>query len=172
MKRSRVLENLVNLHSDCELNFARLSKLMAHVDADMNTGTRVRFLAGSYDEFLLDIEVTDSDRYTRFLQVSGRISDSQWAGEQRMAVRLYLDARMAEVISCGTERVRLLRYPYPNDRMYSPDEKNQINRFLGNWLEHFLQYGRPVQLAPAESDQHRQKSGPGKAGETLIRGTA
>jgi len=67
-----------------------------------------------------------------------------WETEQRMAVRLYLDARMAEVVSCGAERVRLLKYAYPNEHMYSPDEKNQINRFLGKWLEHFIRLGRPM----------------------------
>ena len=142
-----MLENLGNLHSDCELNFVRLSKLMP----EMETGDQVRYLAGNHDESFLEIEVTDTDRYTRFLQLSGRMSDIPWAGEQRMAVRFYADARMAEVISCGTERVRLLRYPYPNDQMYAPDEKNRINSFLGKWLEHFLQYGRPLERVNLDS---------------------
>lgn len=162
-----MLENLVNLHSDCELNFARLSKLMP----GMESGSRVRYLAGNYDESFLDIEVTDTDRYTCFLQLSGRMSDTPWAGEQRMAVRLYLDARMAEVISCGAERVRLLRYPYPNDHMYSPDEKNQINSFLGKWLEHFLQYGRPLDTDNLKTEQQQEQQ-PNKKGATVIRGTA
>ena len=183
-----MLENLVNLHSDCELNFARLSKLMPNMDAQ----DRVRFLAGNYDESYLDIEVTGIDRYTRFLQLSGRMNDTPWAGEQRMAVRLYLDARMAEVISCGAERVRLLRYPYPNDHMYGPDEKNQINSFLGKWLEHFLKFGRPVDIDRIERERQEREitnntelgrkkqeselkinqSGPNKKGATVIRGTA
>jgi len=137
MKRQQAL---INLHSDCELNFVRLSKLMPN----MEVGAEKHFLAGNYDEFSLQIKVTDSDRYTRFLLLTGSTADLPWAGEQRMAVRLYLDACMAEVISCGAERVRLLGYSYPNERMYSPDEKNQINRFLGKWLEHFIQFGRAM----------------------------
>jgi len=150
----------------------RLSKLMP----DMNVGSRVRFLTGNYDESFLNIEVTDTDRYTRFLQLSGRMNDTVWAGEQRMTVRLYLDARMAEVISCGAERVRLLRYPYPNDHMYSPDEKNQINSFLGKWLEHFLQHGHPLDLDKPEGEQlkldKKQQNEKNKKGTTVIRGTA
>lgn len=169
-----MLKKLGDLHSDCELNFARLCKLMP----DMRVGAKVRFLAGSYDDCFLDIEVKSSDRYTHFLQLSGRMSDMPWAGEQLMAVRFYSDARMAEVISCGAERVRLLRYPYPNDLMFSPDEKNQINRFLGKWLEHFLRFGRPVQVvAPIDGPTDNASTINGQMeknnkGSTVIRGTA
>ncbi len=154
MTRSKTRANLENLHVDCELNYVRLMRLIP----DMGEDVRVRFLAGSCDECLLDIEVTACSKYTRLLKLTGRIGDMPWVGEQRMAVGVYMDARMAEVISCGAERVRLLRYPYPNDQMYGPDEKNQINRFLGKWLEHFIQYGRP-----ADVDIH---------GKMIVRGTA
>ena len=116
----------------------RLTKLMPIMDMGMSR----RFIAGSYNEIFLQIDVSGSDRYTRFLQLTGCMAQSPLPAEQHMAVRVYLDARMAEVISCGVQRVRLLRYPYPNDQMYSSDEKNQINRFLGKWLEHFIQFGR------------------------------
>lgn len=149
-----MLQKLGHLHSDCEMNYVRLSKLMP----DMQMGNQIRYLAGAYDESFLNIEVTGTDRYTCFLQLSGQVMDAPWAGEQRMAVRFYSDARMAEVISCGAERVRLLRYPYPNDQMYSPDEKNQINRFLGKWLEHFIQYGRPLDQQHTESGNQVEKA--------------
>ena len=140
MKKVSKVQKLENLHTDCEVNFARLRKLMP----SMEEGESRRFLSGSYDEAYLHIDVTGADRYTRFLQVTGRMGELPWETEQRMAVRLYLDARMAEVVSCGAERVRLLKYAYPNEHMYSPDEKNQINRFLGKWLEHFIRLGRPM----------------------------
>lgn len=135
-----MLKKLGNLHSDCELNFVRLLKLLP----DMEKGRSVRYVAGDYDQSILKIEVTDTDRYTKFLNLTGNMTDIPWWGEQRMAVRVYSDAHMAEVVSCGYQRVRLLRYPYPNDQMYSPDEKNKVNEFLGNWLKHFLTHGRKV----------------------------
>ena len=140
LKKTSAVEQLIELHTDCEVNFARLRKLMPSLEK----GDSRRFLAGSYDEAYLHIEVVESDRYTRFVHLSGCMGELPWEGEQRMAVRVYLDASMAEVISCGAERVRLLRYPYPNDQMYSRDEKNQINRFLGKWLNHFIRHGHPV----------------------------
>lgn len=136
-----MLQKLENLHVDCEINFARLMKLMP----DMEEGAKRRFLAGNYDDSWLEIEITGADRYTRFIQITGSMAEMPWGGEQYMAVRLYLDARMAEVVSSGAQRVRLLRYAYPNDQMYSRDEKNQINRFLGKWLEHFIKFGRPME---------------------------
>lgn len=157
-----MLQNLSHLHSDCEMNYVRLLKLMP----EMQQGQRIRYLAGNYDQAFLDIEVKAVDRYTCFLQLSGRMLDTPWAGEQKMAVRFYSDARMAEVISCGAERVRLLRYPYPNDHMYSPDEKNQINGFLGKWLEHFIQYGRPL-----TQEDNNKLDQPDTDGKSAIRGT-
>jgi len=140
LKKVSQVQKLENLHTDCEVNYARLRKLMP----SMEEGESRRFLSGSYDESYLQIDVTGVDRYTRFLQVTGRMGELPWESEQKMAVRLYLDARMAEVVSCGAERVRLLKYTYPNEHMYYPDEKNQINRFLGKWLEHFIRLGRPM----------------------------
>lgn len=118
----------------------RLSKLLP----SMEKGTIVRYLAGDYDQSILQIEVVDTDRYTQFLTITGHMTDIPWWGKQRMAVRMYSDAKMAEVVNCGMHRVRLLRYPYPNDKMYSPDEKNKVNEFLGNWLKYFLLRGRKV----------------------------
>jgi len=140
LRKSQALEKLGNLHSDCELNFVRLTKLMPN----MHKGGKVRYLAGDYDETSLEIEVTETDRYTHFLRLTGHMADLPWVGEHRMMVRYYADARMAEVVSNGAQRVRLLRYAYPNNQMYTPDEKNQINRFLGKWLKHFLEHGRSL----------------------------
>jgi uncharacterized protein YqiB (DUF1249 family) len=48
---------------------------------------------------------------------------------------------MAEVI--GAEHARRFRsiYPYPNAAMHQPDEKAQLNVFLGEWLSHCLACG-------------------------------
>ncbi|EMP84373.1 hypothetical protein VC116063_002770 [Vibrio cholerae O1 str. 116063] len=33
------------------------------------------------------------------------------------------------------------RYDYPNENMVQPDEKAQLNRFLGDWLTFCLKHG-------------------------------
>lgn len=60
----------------------------------------------------------------------------------RMIIRLYHDARMAEVISSqGVVQVKP-RYDYPNTQMHQQDEKQQINQFLNEWLHLCLQMGQ------------------------------
>ncbi|MEI8634113.1 DUF1249 family protein [Vibrio sp. PP-XX7] len=58
-----------------------------------------------------------------------------------MSVRLYHDARVAEV--CSTEEMKRLkpRYDYPNEKMVQKDEKVQNNRFLADWLTFCLKHG-------------------------------
>jgi len=62
-----------------------------------------------------------------------------------LEVRVYHDARMAEVVSAGASRHLLGRYPYPNQAMYQPDEKSQLNLFLGEWLSHCLACGHEAE---------------------------
>ena len=59
-------------------------------------------------------------------------------------MRAYHDARMAKVI--GAENARRFRgiYPYPNAAMHQPDEKTQLNLFLGEWLSHCIACGHEL----------------------------
>ncbi len=47
----------------------------------------------------------------------------------------------------GAEQARRLMaiYPYPNQAMHQPDEKNQLNLFLGEWLAHCLACGHEME---------------------------
>ncbi len=58
-----------------------------------------------------------------------------------MSVRLYHDARVAEV--CKADQLHQVRakYEYPNYKMAQKDEKAQLNRFLGDWLTFCLKHG-------------------------------
>jgi uncharacterized protein YqiB (DUF1249 family) len=60
----------------------------------------------------------------------------------KMVIRLYHDARMAEVISNQDVQQIKPRYDYPNSKMHLPDEKQQINYFLKEWLQLCLQLGQ------------------------------
>ena len=64
----------------------------------------------------------------------------------RMSIRLYHDARMAEVISSQDIFQVKPRYDYPNKNMHQQDEKQQINQFLNEWLHLCLEHGQ-VKLA-------------------------
>jgi len=58
-----------------------------------------------------------------------------------LQVRLYHDARMAEV--CVSQQISRLQpsYHYPNAKMHHRDEKEQCNHFLGEWLRFCLVHG-------------------------------
>ena len=87
------------------------------------------------------MEVVERSPYTTLIRLSQH-PDAPWNHKARMTVRLYHDARSAEVVEYQV-RKHFLRavYDYPNADMRQPDEKAQINRFLGEYLAHCLSHG-------------------------------
>ena len=92
------------------------------------------------------ILVNEVTRYTSLITIS---QDAEIAGQHlsdyfrpKMVIRLYHDARMAEVVSNQDIRQVKPRYDYPNHKMHLPDEKQQINIFLKEWLQLSLQLGQ------------------------------
>lgn len=129
--------------AECEANYHRLLKLVP--DAAQCDTWRIALSANMSDQ-CLQIQVIERSRYTTTLQLeqlSIRLpSDPEWLDLPRLVVRLYHDARLAEVLAWeGHKRVRP-RYEYPNRQMYQSDEKLQINRFLGECLALCLEQGR------------------------------
>ena len=59
----------------------------------------------------------------------------------KIKVRLYHDAKLAEVTTCQRVDYIQSKYAYPNEHMVQPDEKFQWNHFLGEWLAHCSAHG-------------------------------
>jgi uncharacterized protein YqiB (DUF1249 family) len=130
-KRYRV--DLAAELAECEANFARLQRLLPRLERDshtFNVGTNLH----------LHIEVTERNPYTTTLEISQPPAEIPTVAP-RLTVRIYHDARLAEVVAFTSRRRVQPRYDYPNAAMYQPDEKSQWNRFLGEWLSHCLQHG-------------------------------
>lgn len=90
------------------------------------------------------IQLHEAAPYTTTVDIVQAAADSKeynHIGAPRIRVRLYHDVEMAEVIAWDNHRHWLPIYTYPNRRMYLPDEKLAINRFLGEWLSHCLKLG-------------------------------
>jgi uncharacterized protein YqiB (DUF1249 family) len=86
------------------------------------------------------LEVNEITKYTTLIDVSQ--CDSQPIFPlPKMTVRLYHDARVAEV--CASEQISRVkaRYDYPNTKMMQKDEKFQLNQFLSDWLTFCLRHG-------------------------------
>ncbi len=128
--------------AECEANYARLTKLTAPVEAD-----EIRFMVTrANQQWLHLLRVTERSPYTTTLELS-RTSvgqSSQWLSMPKLTLRMYHDAKLAEVLAWeGHKRLRP-RYDYPNQSMYQSDEKYQLNRFLGEWLNLCLEQGHAV----------------------------
>ena len=94
------------------------------------------------DDISLRIRVTEAYRFTTGLEIVQEPDDPDRIANPTMHVRVYHDVNSAEVLSYQGHRGFKGRYKQPNKHMYQVNEKAQINRFLGEWLTHCLQYGR------------------------------
>ncbi|SEA00565.1 DUF1249 domain-containing protein [Alkalimonas amylolytica] len=120
----------------CERNFAQLSPLLP---AEHAVGERQ--LIGLDDTSYFRLEVLEVCPYTTVLRIVP-LQQSDWPVPQpAFDVRLYHDARLAEVISCHGRRGLKAVYDYPNTEMLQPDEKRQVNRLLSDWLRLCRQQG-------------------------------
>jgi len=123
--------------SECDGNYLRLVRLMP--DHEVSDRRRFRIpLGGAATEVAVQVE--HRGRYTTVLTLCQR-SPLPAANETRIKVRLYHDARCAEVIEFQGQRHFEPTYGYPNAKMRQPDEKAQVNRFLREFLNSCLAHG-------------------------------
>lgn len=148
--RQNYRPNLVSLMRLCANNYMLLLKVLA--DKKQLGEQRLFFVS---DFLSYRVTVKEVTRYTSvvcFEQTSLSSSLKNLplvvaAGlTPRMDIRLYHDARMAEVLYTQDIRQVKPRYPYPNNHMHQQDEKQQINQFLNEWLHLCLDLGQ-VKLA-------------------------
>lgn len=140
---NRYRPSLAVLMQLCATNYALLMRLLLNSsDQKAKAGKQYSFFISEQLQYCLTIkEVT---RYTTLVNLKQFVADSCY-GEilaPTMMIRLYHDARMAEINSSQHIRYIKPRYNFPNDKMHYPDEKQQINQFLKEWLQLCLQQGQ------------------------------
>lgn len=133
--------NITNIINLCEVNYMMLLRLIADKE---QVGEQRCFMISDFLSYT--ILITEVTRYTSLITMS---QDTHISGHNltnlfrpKMVIRLYHDARLAEVISNQDIRQIKPRYDYPNSKMHLPDEKQQINVFLKEWLQLSLQLGQ------------------------------
>lgn len=102
------------------------------------------------DHLAYAITVNEVTRYTSLITFEQKVLEQKKPHNKallnsfhpRMSIRLYHDARMAEVISSQDIHQVKPRYDYPNKHMHQEDEKQQINQFLNEWLHLCLTHGK------------------------------
>ena len=121
----------------CDDNYRRLVRLMPDLKGTDRRHFRIFPRAAA---LTVTFEVIHRSRYTTVLLLSLPASVRGF-GEMRIKVRIYHDARTAEVIEFQGQRRFDAVYEYPNPQMRQPDEKAQVNRFLSEFLGACLRHG-------------------------------
>lgn len=144
MARTAYVTDLKTLQGECTANYLRLTRLLGELEAGEVREVPLTGGAGCFGTLWL--EVAERAPYTTIVRVAQTGVLDGIIDSPRMNVHLYHDVRMAEVTDFQRQRHFSGRYRYPNPRMHQPDEKLQLNRFLGEWLEHGLAHGHATDL--------------------------
>lgn len=138
-QQRKTLVDLNGHHATCEMNFHQLVSLLPGIKQGVECW---HFCAGNQEAgFKVSVCVIDDAPYTTTVaveQVHANLSTP------KIVVRLYHDVNMAEIVSWDHHRYWLPNYPYPNPKMYHPDEKLALNRFLNEWLSFCRNQGLSV----------------------------
>lgn len=87
------------------------------------------------------LTIVDSSRYTSTVKMSQRMATTPKFMQPSMLIRLYHDARVAEVIEAQRTANLAPAYDYPNIKMHLRNEKFMVNVFLAEWLHFCLTQG-------------------------------
>lgn len=84
---------------------------------------------------LVKVSILEKTRYTFLIELQQCFSPGKrLLPDLEFHVRVYLDAKLAEVVSYQGSRHLKARYSLPNNSMFHPDEKRQSNLLLYDWL--------------------------------------
>lgn len=144
LPRRKYVPDVSSLHAECETNYARLMKIVPDMDAGAELRLRVGCV-GDGDSIVILFSVVESTRYTSLLVVSQVNGVTPLCEPPSVQVRVYHDARMAEVVDYQGARSFRPSYAYPNREMRQRNEKMEINRFLSDWLQLCLECGSMVE---------------------------
>lgn len=148
-KKQRYKVDLAAQHSVAELNYARILRLLGqNIDQDnytfqMDVGRQTQQIKISIIErcpYTTMIDLFTSSHKDRVIgeSAANKVQLGDFCTVPSFSIRLYHDVKLAEVVSCEAIKRLQARYEYPNKAMLLPDEKQQVNILLGEWLAQLL----------------------------------
>ncbi len=133
----RARRDLADLMAVYESNYIRLRQLIP--DFGAVDSPRISCVPGALD---LHAHVVDRARYTLTLYLSYCFDDgSGFYPAPDLRVRIYQDARVAEVMRCGRRRGGRIALYDRARHAYGLDDKWRMNRFLQKWLGYCIRQG-------------------------------
>jgi uncharacterized protein len=139
LRRRTFKVKLPDHHARCELHYRLCLTLFP---GNRDPAQQWYFSLSNQKAWRVKVQVEDVSPYTSTLVITQTSLMPWYFHAPQLKVRLYHDAAMAEVIAWNKHRGWQPVYDYPNERMYHPDEKMALNRFLGELLMHCRQLER------------------------------
>ena len=124
------MPHLPSILALCERNYSALLRLLPDCDSvDLSYTFEIN------GQLTYKIVILESTRYTSTIQMSQIAGNTPSFLRPAMMIRLYHDARVAEVLEI--QRIKRLKpsYEYPNINMHQRNEKFMTNLFLAEWLD-------------------------------------
>lgn len=138
--RKRCHKNMTRLH---ELNYVKLLCIVP----DINAFALLRKRRMDTKESSIIVNVDEHTRFTTQLSFDlQHPGESLYLGGMFLQIRMYHDAKVAEVVSFQRQHRFDSRYHYPNPKMHQRNEKQQLNFFLGEWLDYCIGRGIVVRF--------------------------
>jgi len=118
-----------------EENYQALARLIP----DMAVDTAI--LSSSRDLPDLHMEVVERGKYTLTIAFLHVLEESEIVPDMYLKVKIYHDARVAEVLTYQNKTGFARIYTYPNSKIRYPIEKRRVNQFLSEWLAYCASKG-------------------------------
>ena len=124
--------------AECDMNYHKLYKLFK----DMRS-KKTKTISLDFGDHAVKVRIAVTDRgpYTTTVFIDQVNGKKKWNVIPNISVRIYHDAKSAEVVSIENQSVFHGSYEYPNKKMRQPDEKEQNNKFLGEILSLCIEKG-------------------------------
>lgn len=136
------LGGLISLY---EGNFIKLSALLGNMACPAG-----QFISKSERDFNLHLCVEDGSRYTKLLRLTYVFDEPRGTvADPDMAVKIYLDARVAEVIAWADIHKHELLASLTRQYSRELDRRWACNMVLSKWLDYLLDNGHSYAVTGA-----------------------
>ncbi|RUO78986.1 DUF1249 domain-containing protein [Pseudidiomarina taiwanensis] len=136
VKRQRYHFDLAGFQRMASLNYARLRRLVERL------GVNQSLTLVTPSTMQVECKCLNHAPYTSDIELTQVANLGELPGTQpvHLEVRLYHDAKLAEVTAAQGVRRLAAVYPQPNQAMHQTNEKYQVNQFLHEWLQLLKQH--------------------------------
>lgn len=134
--KSKYVPDLQQAAATCEANFIKLQRVFPQFSG--NDIRELELYHGEQFYGTAQFEVMERFAYTTTIKLAYQIENLP---VQLFYIRVYDDAHMAEIVISEQGGQLHGVYPYPNQKMYQKDEKNQLNQLLSEALTQCMAFG-------------------------------